>query len=299
MSAHAADRVPAVKGVELTEVSIGRASANRVKTAAANPWLELLMRLGYVVRGVLYAVVGILALRIALGQGGGAATDLTGGLIFLIRNPFGKVILVVVILGLGAYSIWGFIRAIFDPLHRGNGMSGYGARFGFLTSALSYGAIVIFAVKILIGTAGAAGDSTQKTVASLLNHPAGGWLTILVGLIALGVGIGEFVEAKRATFKSDFKGAEMTPSELNFAVALGRFGTFARGVTFLVIGWSVVQAGLHHDPNQAQGFGGAFVFLLAQPFGHLLLGIVALGFVALGMFSLACARWIRLMGSRT
>jgi hypothetical protein len=74
---------------------------------------------------------------------------------------------------------------------------------------------------------------------------------------------------------------------------------FARGVIFLVIGWFVVQAGIHHDPAQAQGFGGAFVFLLAQPFGRILLGIVALGFVALGIHSFACARWVRLMGSNT
>jgi hypothetical protein len=72
---------------------------------------------------------------------------------------------------------------------------------------------------------------------------------------------------------------------------------FARGVTFLVVGWFIVQAGLHHDPGQVQGFGGAFLFILSKPFGHLLLGIVALGFVALGLHSFACARWMRLMGS--
>lgn len=277
-------------------MEMSRVPANRLKMAAANPRVELLMRLGYVVRGVLYAVVGILALRIAARQGGGAATDLTGGLRFLIGNPFGKLILLVVIVGLAAYSVWGFIRAIFDPLHRGSDASGYAARFGFLTSALSYAAIVLFALQLLLGSGASSGDSTQKSIASLLNHPAGGWLAILVGLVALGVGIGEFVEAVRAPFKADFKGSEMTPSQMQAAVALGRYGVFARGVTFLVIGWSVVQAGIHHDPSQAQGFGGAFLFLLAHPFGHLLLGIVALGFVALGLFSLACARWIRLMG---
>jgi hypothetical protein len=72
---------------------------------------------------------------------------------------------------------------------------------------------------------------------------------------------------------------------------------FARGVLFFVIGWFLVQAGLHHDAGQVQGFGGAFMFLLGQPFGRVLLGMVALGFVALGLHSFACARWIRLMGS--
>src|SRR5450756_2665935 len=102
-----------------------------VKQAAANPQLELLERVGYVVRGVLYAVMGFLALRIALSQPGGKATDLSGSLVWLIGNPFGKVVLVVTIIGLIAYSIWGFVRAIYDPLHRGRDAMGIAARVGF------------------------------------------------------------------------------------------------------------------------------------------------------------------------
>ncbi len=64
-----------------------------------------------------------------------------------------------------------------------------------------------------------------------------------------------------------------------------------------MIGWFLVHAGMHHDAAQVQGFGGAFLFLLDQPFGRIVLGIIALGFVALGLHSFACARWIRLMGS--
>ena len=267
------------------------------RQAAANPVLQLLERLGYVVRGALYAVMGLLALRIALAKPGGAATDLTGSLVFLIGNPWGKLILLVVIVGLAAYSVWGFVRAIFDPLHRGSDASGYMQRLGFVSSAISYAAIVLFALKILIGSGGGSTDSTKQTISSVLDHPAGGLLTIAIGLIAIGVAVGQFVEAYRAVFQRDLKGAEMTQTERTVAVALGRFGMFARGVIFLLIGWFVVQAGIHHDPAQAQGFGGAFAFLLAQPFGRVLLGVIALGFVALGLHSFACARWVRLMGS--
>ena len=268
-----------------------------LKHAATNPGLELLERLGYAVRGLLYTVMGILVLRIAIGTGGGQATDLSGSMVYLTGNPFGKLVLVVVVVGLAAYSLWGFIRAIYDPLHRGSDAAGYMARLGFVSSALSYLAIVIFGLQILAGSGGASGDSTQKTIASILTHPAGGWLTVLIGFVALGVAVGQFVEAKRATFARDLKGTEMSASERNIAVKLGRFGMFARGVTFLVIGWFLVQAGLHNDASQVQGFGGAFVFLLNQPFGHILVGIIALGFIALGLHSFACARWVRLMGS--
>jgi hypothetical protein len=266
-----------------------------VKRAAANPVLEFLERLGYVVRGALYGVMGLLALKIVLSVAGGATTDLTGSLVVLVSNPWGKFVLIVVAVGLTAYSLWGFTRAIYDPLHRGSDASGYMARLGFVTSALSYAAIVVFALQLLAGSGATTNDGTQKTIASVLTHPAGGALTILIGLIVIGVALGQFMESYRATFARDLKGAEMSASTMNIAVKLGRFGMFARGVIFLVIGWFVVQAGIHHDPAQTQGFSGAFVFLLAQPFGRILLGFVALGFVALGLHSFACARWIRLM----
>ena len=278
----------------MTTVQTG---SNAVKRAAANPLLELLERLGYVARGALYAVMGLLALGVALGVVGGQTTDLSGSLVFLVANPFGKLVLIAFAVGLTAYSLWGFVRAVYDPLHRGSDASGYAARLGFVTSAVSYAAIVIFALQVLGGSGAASGDSTQKTVASVLSHPAGGWLTILIGLVAAGIGVGQWVEAYRATFKADLKGAEMSASERDLAIGLGRFGMAARGVSFLVIGWFVIQAGIHNDPGQVQGFGGAFQFLLHQPFGRLVLGVVALGFVALGLHSFACARWIRLLGS--
>ena len=268
-----------------------------VKQAAANPQLEFLERLGYVVRGALYAVMGFLALRIALAQPGGKATDMSGSLIWLVGNPFGKLVLVVTIVGLVAYSLWGLVRAIYDPLHRGRDAKGIAARIGFVTSALSYLAIAFFALQILAGQGSASNDSTQKTVSTLLTNPAGAAITVLLGAIAIVIGIGQFIEAYRATFKNDLKAAEMSRSERDIAIGLGRFGMAARGVTFLVIGWFLVQAGLHHAPSQAQGFGGAFLFLLAQPYGRWLLGIIALGFIALGLHSFACARWVRLLGS--
>jgi fumarate reductase subunit D len=273
------------------------AGQNAVKRAAANPLLALLERLGYVVRGALYAVMGLLALGFALGVGGGQTTDLSGSLVFLISNPLGKLVLVVVAVGLGAYAVWGFTRAIYDPLHRGRDAGGYAARLGFVSSAISYAAIVFFALRILVGSGGGAGDSTQKSIAAILTHPGGGPLTIVIGLVAILIGLGQFLEAYRATFKEDLKGAEMSTSERDIAIKLGRFGMLARGVIFLIIGWFLVQAGLHHDAGQVQGFGGAFLFLLGQPFGRVVLAIVALGFVALGLHSFACARWIRLMGS--
>ena len=278
--------------------SAGQEAGAAIKRAASHPGLELLERVGYVARGVLYMVMGFLALRIALGTGGGQATDLTGSLVYLIGRPFGRLILGAMIIGLVAYAIWGVVRAVFDPLHRGKDASGWMARLGFLSSAASYGAIAFFGIRVLSGTSSTAtGDTTQKTVASILAHPLGGAITIVIGLVAIAVAIGQFVETYRATFRHDLKGAEMSDAERNAVTALGRFGMFARGVIFLIVGWLVLQAGLQKNPALAHGFGGAFIVLMAQPYGRVMLTVVAVGVVALGLHSMACARWIRLMGS--
>jgi Domain of Unknown Function (DUF1206) len=274
-----------------------RATTRRTRHAATNPWLELLQRFGYVVRGVLYAVMGLLALGVALGVGG-QATDQKGSLVVLVGNPLGKPILIAVVIGLAAYSTWGFVRAAFDPLHRGHDAGGVADRLGFLWSGFAYAALTVFALQFLAaGQTGAQGDTTPTMVAKVLAQPAGGFLTVVGGLVAIAAGLGQFVEAWRARFRKDLKRAEMSRNERRLVEWLGRSGMVARGVTFTLVGWFLVDAGIHQDAGRAHGFGGAFTFLLTQPYGRLLVGLLALGFVALGLHSFAAARWMRLMGS--
>lgn len=269
------------------------------KRTASNPWLEFLERAGYVVRGVLYAMMGALALGLALGFGG-TATDPTGTVVILTKFPVGKVLLIAIIIGLGAYAIWGFVRAIFDPLHRGRDAGGIMQRLGFAWSGIAYASITLFAMKLLVGSASAkTHDSTQATIAHVLSYPAGKWIALGFGIVTVLVGIGQFVEAYRALFRQDLKRSEMSEAERKIVDTLGRLGMIARGITFTLVGWFVIQGALHHDPSQVHGYGGAFLFLLGQPLGRILLGLVALGFIALGLHSFACARWVRLMGSST
>jgi hypothetical protein len=278
---------------------VARRAESATKRSASNPWLEFLERAGYVIRGVLYAVMGVLALGLALGIGGGA-TDQSGSLRLLAGGPAGKILLLAVIVGLSAYSVWGFIRALFDPLHRGKDAAGIAERLGFAWSGIAYAAIVLFALRLLAGTSqGGTQDGTQSTIAKVLALPAGQWVAVVIGLIAIAVGVGQLVEAVRAKFKEDLKRFEMNKVEEQIVIGLGRFGFIARGITFGLVGWFVFQGGLHRDPNQVHGFAGAFIFLLNQPYGHALLGLVAAGFIALGLHSFACARWIRLLGSRS
>jgi Domain of Unknown Function (DUF1206) len=275
----------------------GRARSATRRTAG-NSWLEFLERAGYVVRGVLYATMGAFALGLALGLGG-TATDPSGTVVILTGGPAGRFLLLAVVIGLGAYAIWGFVRAIFDPLHRGCGPTGIAQRLGFAWSGVAYTSIAIFAARLLIGSATQQShDGVQSTIARVLSYPAGEYLAIGIGGVAVGAGIAQFVEAYRAIFRRDLKREEMSEAEKDMVDTLGRLGMIARGVTFTLVGWFVIQGGLHRDPAKVHGYGGAFLYLLGEPFGRVMLGLVALGFIALGLHSFACARWVRLMGSR-
>ncbi len=274
--------------------TVARRARSATERTARNPALELLERLGYVVRGVLYATMGGLALGVAMGIGG-SATDPSGSLAFLTNNRAGRFLLIAVVAGLAAYACWGFVRAIFDPLHRGDDAPGIAERLGFAWSGIAYTSIVLFALRLLAGNSPSHRDATQSAIASVLSLPGGKWFAVGIGLVTLGVGIGQLVEGFRATFKKDLKRTQMKKWEKDLVDNLGRIGMLSRGVTFSLVGWFVLQGGLHHDASQVHSYGGAFVFILEQPYGQVLLAAVALGFIALGVHSLACARWIRLL----
>jgi hypothetical protein len=265
----------------------------KAQHAAANPWVERLARFGYAVRGILYAVVGLLAVQVALGAGG-ATTDKHGAIATISRQPFGEVLLVLIVIGLTGYSLWGFIRAILDPLGRGTDPKGIAQRIGYLISGVSYGALVIPTVRFIMGAGGEENSNASVDMtATLLSQPFGQWLAGVVGVIGMIGGLGQMYQAYSTDFKKDFKSSEMSPNEMKLATWVGRIGMAARGVVFVMLGFFVLQAGLQANPQQAKGLDGALATLAQQSFGPWILGAVALGLVAFGAYSVLCARWIR------
>jgi len=270
----------------------GRQAEEEGRRVAENPGLQRLMRLGYVVRGVIYGGIGVLAVGVAAGVGG-QTTDPKGGVALLGRVPGGGVVLVVVVAGLLGYSLWCFVCAAYDPLQRGSNAGGLAQRAGFAVAGVGYLALLVFTTQVLLGQQGG-GSGPQELVAMALALPGGPALVGVAGVVALGFGIGQLASAWRARFEQDLREADLDEAERRTALWLGRAGYVARGVTYTLIGWFVVQAALTHDARHARSFDGAFQALAHQPFGHLLMGLLAGGFIALGLHSLACATWIRM-----
>src|SRR6476469_968580 len=199
------------------------AKANDV-VQGANPWIERLARLGYAVRGILYMTVGLLAFLLATGRGG-ATTDKNGAIAAIGSQPMGKLLLVVIAVGLIGHSRWGFIRAIFDPLKRGTDPKGIAQRLGYVVSGISYGLLVIPTVRFITGTGeGGTSQGEQDLTAKLNSQPFGVWLVGIVRLIRIGGGLGQIFQAVTADFKKDLKFHEMSGSEQDWAIRIGRFG---------------------------------------------------------------------------
>jgi len=270
----------------------GKQAGQEMKQAARKPWVIWLARLGYVVRGLLYIIIGALALRLAMGVGGGTTTDPTGALDFVAKQAWGKPLLIVMVVGLAGYSLWGFVRALLDPLGRGTDGKGLAARAGNFVSGVSYGALIIPAVRLLQSKPkGPSTGNPQGIAEKLFSQPAGVWLVGAFGLFWLVSALAQWQQAYSKSFMDDLKTAKMGADEEKVAERLGRIGLAARGVVYAVIGWFMLQAAATADAVRAQGFDGALLKLSQQPYGQILLGVVALGLVIFGIFSVMCARW--------
>lgn len=261
----------------------------------AAPWVEKLARIGYAAKGVVYIVVGGLAVQTAFGSGG-RITGSEGALQTIGSQPLGQILLGLVALGLVGYAVWRLVAAVLDPENKGTDAKGIITRIGFLVSAVIHGALALEAFRLLRGSAGGGGGDSgaQQRTATLMSQPFGVWLVGAVGLIVLGFGLYELYKAYTVDLSKRLDLSKMDADHRRWVIRIGRFGFAARGVVFALIGIFLIQAALQHDPSESRGLEGALESLLTQPFGPWLLALVALGLVGYGVFTLVKSRYRRI-----
>src|SRR5512146_2144545 len=209
---------------------VGKVALAKAKHNAASPWVQRLERFGFLIRGVIYIVIGLLALLLAIGAGG-ATTNPTSAIALIGRQPFGKLFLFVIAVGLAGYALWGFVRAILDPLGRGTDAKGVIDRFSFLISGISYAGLLIPTVLALLNRPGgqAQGGATGVPV-TWMTGPWGKWLVIAFGLVWIFVGAAQLMVAYTARFMRDLKTGKMNAQEVKTSKWLGKIGYAARGI---------------------------------------------------------------------
>lgn len=267
-----------------------------IQRVTAHPWFARLARSGYVAKGIIYFIIGLLAAQVALGIGG-RMTDNEGALETIVTQPFGKFLLAIVMLGMIGYALWRFVEAIFDPEHKGQKTDAkqIAQRLGYAASGAAYLGLALTAVKLIAGTAEeSSGSATQDWTGRVLAQPFGRWLVGLAGMVVIGVGLYMIYKAVKEKFRGELNWQQMTPNERTWATRIGKFGMTARGIVFGVIGIFLAQAALKSDPSEARGLGEALAALLEQPFGRWILGFVAFGLIAYSAYCVVEARYRRI-----
>lgn len=245
--------------------------------------LQLMARAGYAARGIIYVIVGSLAALAALGRGG-ETTDSQGALREVMGAPFGKILLALVAAGLVCYSGWRAVQALLDADDHGTDLKGLAIRSGLAVSAVTHLGLALAAVSLVVGWGtGGSGSSSQEWTARLMSQPYGAWLVGAVGLAIIGAGIAHGIKAGTARFAERL---DIDPNERTVIQPISRFGLFARGAVFVVIGGFLVVAASQNDPSEARGLSGALQTLQEQAYGWILLAIVAVGLMAFGAYSI-------------
>lgn len=282
-------------------MSMGEEAAERVERGArralgeARPWVERLGRAGYAAHGIVYGLVGLLAVQAAAGAGG-ATTDTQGALARVVDAPFGRFLLILIAVGLLGYALWRFVQAGLDPQNKGTDAKGAVTRAGYAVRGVVHVGLALSAARLARGGSGGDGEGrTRDLTASLLGRPLGQWLVGLGGLIVIGAGLAQLYRAYSAEFREEFKLGEMGATEREWVTRLGRIGYAARWFVFGIIGAFLLVAARQARPEEARGLGGALATLAAQPLDPWLLGLVAAGLVAYGLLMLAQARYGRVV----
>jgi hypothetical protein len=270
----------------------GQRAASAARQAADSKWVERAARVGLAARGLVYVLIGILAIQIAFVDRAERA-DQKGAFQTLAQNGFGKVVLWLVILGFVGYGLWQASEAAWGHRTERDDRKRTLSRVESAVKAVIYLLLAVVAFRVVTGTS-QGGQGGEQVTAKLLQLPGG---QVLVGLAGVAIVAAAVVLAWRGLqtkFEEHLDLSELGPGARSAVIGLGKVGYIARGIVFTLVGILVVAAAVTFDPDKARGMDAALRQVAAQPSGPWLLGLMALGLVCFGAYSFAESRYRRL-----
>jgi hypothetical protein len=257
--------------------------------------IEWLARLGFLAKGVLYMVIGSLALQVAA-RAGGRLTGTRGALTTVLGQPFGHTLLLVAAIGLLGYAAWRVLQGLFDPDRLGHDWRGLAIRGSFVARGVVHAALGWQAFRLYRGLSAPSGTSEREVAAEAFQWPLGDWVVVLAGLGLIGFAVQQVYAAITCRLERNLDVEEMRREAGEWAVGLSRFGVAARAVVFAVLGWAIVVAGWSRDPSEVGTTASSLRTLAGQPgaLGRWLFGVTAAGFVAYGFYEIVHARYLHI-----
>ena len=259
----------------------------RARQASDSPAARLLARAGLTARGIIYILIGWVAVLVALGRSSREA-DQEGALQLLAGKAYGAVSLWLLAIGFAAYALWRLSEAAFGVT---GDASGAGPRLKSLGRAVVYAFFAYLTFTVIAGRQRSQSREQQDITAKVMQHPGGQWLVGIAGLIVVIIGAVLVVEGIRRKFMKYLRTGQMSPRTRKVVELLGVVGTTARGLVFALAGVLVIDAAVTHRPSKSGGIDKALLTLRNQPFGEVLLLLAALGLLIFGVYGLCEARW--------
>lgn len=257
------------------------------REAFSSHWFDRYARFGYTAKGVVWAMVGLLAARVAIGQSGEQA-DFYGALGEIGDQPLNAVLLGLLSAALFGYAGWRIVQAVADVEGEGRDAAGILKRFLYLTVGLTYGFFAVYALGILAGWS-TEDDEIRDLTAMALEWRFGEWLVGAVGVMVVAMGIAELYVAISRKFEVELGSDELGRWERLSLLASGLFGHLSRGAVYLAVGFFAVRAAVEFDPDEARGLADTFRELVEQPFGPSIVAAIAAGFVTFGVYCVLLA----------
>lgn len=265
--------------------------------AAESPWADRLARLGFCARGVVYAIIGLLAAQIALSGNEHTEASKDGALREISERPMSGVLLTVLAVGLAGYALWRLSEALWGKRDEDDEAKRTAKRLGSAAKAAFYAVFLFSTVRFIArGPDGGSGgaEREQTLTARVLELPGGRFVVGLVGLLVMVGAAYSLYRAVAQKFEKRLDTSDMDPPLGTVVGALGTVGLAARGFVFGLAGYLALRAALDFDPDEAAGLDGTLKELARQPYGPGLLLIAAVGLVAYGLYSFAEARYRQL-----
>ena len=274
-------------------MTVAAGGRGRAVAARTLDWKDPIGRLGLVGQGVVAAIVGFLAIRIAMGEKDEAATS-QGAVAWVAQQPFGKFLLVALTVGLFALAAWRLLCVLMgDPVEG----SAPKDRVKYAALGVIYTALAIATFVITIdnwtGSGDTAGETqsgdegSQKAASTLFDWPAGRWLVGILGGAVIGYAAYNF---HKQVIKKQFA-ERLDAGESSWVVRLGLIGYTAKSLVLGVIGYFFIQAAIAFESKTAKGPSGALIELSNEAWGRALLWVIAVGLFAFGIYCIAEAKY--------
>lgn len=244
------------------------------------------IRFGMIVYGIVHLTVAWLAVQLALGDHGEQASQ-KGAMQTLAQQPFGPLLLWLIAIGMFVLVLWRVLE-VFVGHQEYDGGKRWRRRATSAFKAVIYGYIGYLALRFAIGSGSSSnGSSYTKT---LMNQPYGRWIVGGVGVAIVLYGLSYARRGWTEKFMENLD-ARGTLGDTGTAYrVVGKIGYIAKGLAFCIIGGLFVAAAYTHDAKKSGGLDQALRTVLEQPFGPVLLILIAAGIGCYGLFCFARAR---------